>query len=291
MKIVQGDQVAPAPAVRHRGGNLQARILLEGTPGTLGNFQLSLGATGEDFISPRHRHNFEQYRTVLEGKFDFGQDGLMTEGMVGYFPEGVYYGPQSSANNTVAAVLQFGGMSGSGYLSAREVSAGMEELKQFGEFQKGVFRRREDVPGRRNQDAFEAIWEFVNGRAIGYPSSSHTAPVMMNPADVTWTPLEGAPRIAEKRLGAFDESRTGVRMLKLDGGTYFEVSGRGIFLVLSGSGTVGGERLRRLTAFYVDVGETAALAASEPAVILHYELPVLPRERASAPEHSLAGAE
>ena len=146
MRIVQGDQVAPEPAVRHRGGTLQARVLLEGTPCTLGNFQLSLGATGEDFLSPRHRHNFEQYRTVLEGRFDFGQDGFMTEGMVGYFPEGVYYGPQSSSDNTIAAVLQFGGVSGSGYLSAREVNAGMEELKQFGGWVRTVARKDTPVP-------------------------------------------------------------------------------------------------------------------------------------------------
>jgi hypothetical protein len=273
MKIVQGDQVAPEPAVRHRGGGLQARILLEGTPGTLVNFQLSLGATSADFISPRHRHNFEQYRVVLDGRFDFGQDGVMTEGMVGYFPEGVYYGPQSSANNTLAAVLQFGGMSGGGYLSAQEVNAGMEELKQVGEFQKGVFRRREGVPGRKNQDAFEAIWEFVNGRPIIYPLSSYAGPAMMNPANLPWMPVDGAAGVSEKRLGSFAENRTGVRMLNLGGGASFEASGRGIYLVLSGAGTVAGEKLRRLTAFYVDAGETAALTAGELTFVLHYGLP------------------
>ena len=164
MRIVQGDQVQPQPAVRYRPGSLTACILLEGTPGTPGNFQLSLGITGADFLSPRHRHNFEQYRCVLQGGFDFARDGKMQPGMVGYFPEGVYYGPQSSAEDTVAAVLQFGGVSRNGYLGAAEVNAGMAALQQHGVFEKGIYRRTGPDTGHRSQDGFEAIWEHVNRR-------------------------------------------------------------------------------------------------------------------------------
>jgi hypothetical protein len=274
MKIAQGDQVAPQPAVRHRGGDLQARVLLEGTPGTAGNFQLSLSATGEDFVSPRHRHNFEQYRFTVEGAFDFGADGEMTEGMVGYFPEGVYYGPQSSANDTLAAVLQFGGVSGNGYLSAQQVDDGMEALQEVGEFENGVFRRREGS-GRKNQDAFEAIWEQVNGRRVAYPASSYTAPALLNPSQLAWVAMNGAAELAEKRLGLFGANRTGVRMLKLEHGARFEAAGRGVYLVLSGAGTVADEPLRALTAFYVEAGESASVRAREPVWVLHFELPVL----------------
>ena len=44
-------------------------------------------------------------------------------------------------------MLQFGGASGSGYLLPREVKAGMEELKKFGEFKDGIFHRNEGVAG------------------------------------------------------------------------------------------------------------------------------------------------
>ena len=272
MKIAQGDQIAPQPAVRHRGGNLQARVLLEGTPGTSGNFQFSLSATGADFVSPRHRHNFEQYRFTIEGEFDFGADGKMTQGMVGYFPEGVYYGPQSSANDTLAAVLQFGGVSGNGYLSAQQVNDGMEALQTVGKFKNGVFRRREG-PGRKNQDAFEAIWEHVNGRRVAYPASSYSGPALLNPSEFTWTPVNGAPGVWEERLGRFSANRTGVGMLKLERGARFEAPGRGVYLVLSGGGTVADEPLRALTAFYVESDELAALHAREEVRMLRCELP------------------
>jgi hypothetical protein len=273
MKIVQAQSVAPEPAVRHRGGGLQARILLEGASGTPGNFQLSLGETGPDFVSPRHRHNFEQYRMVLEGEYDFGADGLMRAGTVGYFPEGVHYGPQKSGNATLAAVLQFGGVSGGGYLSGADVAAGMEALEAHGEFRDGVFRRREGVPGRRNQDAFEAIWEFVNARRLVYPKSSYERPTMMNPAHYEWTPMQGAPGAAEKRLGRFEANRTGVRLLELAAGAELGIGGRGVFLVLSGTGRLADEPLRSLTAFYLSSDETAEVASEQRSRLLHFELP------------------
>ncbi len=274
MQIVQGDQVAPEPAVRHRGGALNARILLEGRVGAPGNFQLSLGLTGSDFISPRHRHNFEQYRVVLEGRFDFGRDGVMTPGMVAYFPEGVYYGPQNSADDTMAAVLQFGGVSGNGYLSAAQVSDGMTALMVDGDFEKGVYRRREHVPGRRNQDAFEAIWEYVKGRKMTYPESGFAGPVISDPALLEWAAVAGADGVWEKAMGRFAEAQTAVRLLRLAPGAALGVRGRGVFLVISGSGAVAGQTARRLTAFELEAGEEAALAATVEMTVVHYALPV-----------------
>ena len=117
--------------LEYRGGIFHGRRLLEGTPGTIDNFQLSIGVSQGDFYSPRHRHNFEQIRVQLDGTLDYDRDGKMTAGIVGYFPEGVFYGPQSQNPDEVAtaAVLQFGGASGSGYLSNAETRNAMEELK------------------------------------------------------------------------------------------------------------------------------------------------------------------
>jgi hypothetical protein len=270
MKLVHADEVIPEPAVRHRGGGLRARILLEGTPGTPGNFQLSLGETAEDFVSPRHRHNFEQYRVVLEGEYDFGRDGVMTAGMVGYFPAGVHYGPQTSGKRTLAAVLQFGGVSGAGYLSGAEVAAGMQALQRLGEFKGGIFRRHSSVPGRRNQDAFEAIWEFVNDRSLDYPASSYAAPVLIDPRAI----VAGAPsRSGEKRLGRFPAHRTAARLLELEEGARLELRGRSVILFLAGAGTIAGRTFRACTACYLEHAETAALAVDAPAGLLEFELP------------------
>jgi hypothetical protein len=287
VKIVQGDSVAAVPAVQHRGGDLRARILLEGEPGRPDNFQFSLAVTNEDFVSPRHKHNFEQLRCVLDGAFDFGRDGQMTAGMVGYFPEGVAYGPQSSKNGTLACVLQFGGVSGSGYLSAAEVKAGMDALAKDGAFHNGIYRRGEGKAageggreGKANQDAFEAIWEFVNGRKLTYPVSPFAAPVLMNGEGAAWTECDAG--LYEKRLGSFDATEVSVRLLRLSPGHTGRLQGRVLGLALSGGGRIAEEPLRALTAFHLAVGESAALSAEDEVTLLCYGLPVLQREQSVA---------
>ena len=218
MKIVQTDEIPLRRALEHRGGIFHGRIMVEGAPGALDNFQVSYGQMGGDFNSPRHRHNFEQIRFQLEGVLDYGRDGKLVQGMVGYFPEGVYYGPQSQdpSINCKTIVLQFGGASGSGYLSQAEVKAGMDELKSEGEFKDGVFRRRADVEGKRNLDGYQAIWEHVNDRPMVYPKPRYPQPIFMDPATYDWVPVEGAPGVAEKLLGVFTERRSEVGQVRIE---------------------------------------------------------------------------
>ena len=124
MKIVQGDELEWVRGLEYRGGTFHYRNLMEGTAGSIDNFQLSMGRNDKDFVSPRHRHNFEQFRFQLEGDLNFARDGVMTPGMVGYFPEGTSYGPQTSESTATTFVLQFGGSSGQGYLSRAGGQAG-----------------------------------------------------------------------------------------------------------------------------------------------------------------------
>src|ERR1700730_11110956 len=138
MKIVQGDEIEWVRGLEYRGGTFHFRNLMEGTAGTIDNFQVSIGRNDKDFVSPRHRHNFDQFRFQLEGDLDFARDGKMTPGTVGYFPEGAHYGPQTSEMTATTIVLQFGGASGSGYLAGPEVRRGMEELRKSGSFEGGV---------------------------------------------------------------------------------------------------------------------------------------------------------
>ena len=158
MKIVQIEDVERKRGLEHRGGTFFSRTMVEGTPGTPGNFKFSLSELGTDYSGPRHRHNFDQFRFALEGESTYGQDGTLKAGMLGYHPEGVHYGPQVNVTPITNVVLQFGGASGSGYLLPREVKAGMEELKAFGEFKDGVFHRHDGQPGKKNMDAYQAIW-------------------------------------------------------------------------------------------------------------------------------------
>jgi hypothetical protein len=277
MKIVQTDEIPLKRALEHRGGIFHGRIMVEGQAGTIDNFQLSFGQMGGDFNSPRHRHNFEQIRYQLEGVLDYGRDGKLVQGMVGYFPEGVYYGPQSQdpAIACKTIVLQFGGASGSGYLSQAEVKAGMEELKQEGEFKDGVFRRRTDVEGKRNLDGYQAIWEHVNGRPMNYPKPRYPQPIFMDPATYDWVAVAGQSGVAEKLLGVFTERRSEVGQIRIDAGASFTARGKGIYVAACGEGTVGGEALRALTTVYLETGETVTFTARETIELLHLGLPNL----------------
>jgi hypothetical protein len=277
MKIVQTDEIPLKRGLEHRGGMFHGRIMVEGEPGTLDNFQLSFGQMGGDFNSPRHRHNFEQIRYQLEGVLDYGRDGKLVAGMVGYFPEAVYYGPQSQDPDIACKtiVLQFGGASGSGYLSQAEVQAGMQALRQEGEFKDGVFRRRADVEGKRNLDGYQAIWEHVNARPMVYPKPRYPQPIFMDPSTYDWVPVEGAPGVYEKLLGVFTERRSEAGFVRLDSGASFTARGKGVYVVTRGEGSVGGEPMRPLTTVYLAAGESATFTAREETELLHFGLPNL----------------
>ena len=277
MKIVQIDEIPLKRGLEHRGGTFHGRIMVEGEPGHIDNFQVSFGQMGGDFNSPRHRHNFEQIRYQLEGALDYGRDGKLTAGMIGYFPEAVYYGPQSQDPNINCRtiVLQFGGAIGSGYLSQAEVKRGMQALESEGEFKDGVFRRRADVEGKRNMDGYQAIWESVNGRPMVYPKPRYPQPIFMDPANYEWVAVAGAPGVYEKLLGVFTERRSEAGFLKLDAGVRYEARGKSVHVVLRGAGRIGDKPLRALTTVYLAADETATFVAQEETELLHFGLPDL----------------
>jgi len=274
MKILA---IGEAPLIRgleHRGGTFHSQTTAEGQPSTPGNFKFSLSRLGTDYSGPRHRHNFDQFRFMLEGESDYG-DGRLRAGMLGYYPEGVAYGPQVNKTPIVSAVLQFGGASGSGYLLPREVKAGMEVLKEFGEFKDGIFHRNEGLLGKRNMDAYQAIWEHVHGREMIYPKGRYDGPIFMDSANYEWAPVAGAPGVCEKLFGVWTERRTEAGLLRLEAGAGHEVRGRGIYFVLSGKGACEGKPLAEHTTVFLHASEKAVLRANERMEILHYGLPNL----------------
>jgi hypothetical protein len=275
MNIVQGDEVEWKRGLQHRGGTFHYRHLLEGKAGEPGSFHLGIGQQDGDFASPRHRHNFDQFRFQLEGTMNFDRNGKMEAGMLGFFPEGAAYGPQSSEGRSATAVLQFGGASGNGYLSPQEVAAGTEELKKFGTFEAGVFRRNDDSEGRRSSDAYQAIWEHVHGRRMDYPKPRYRDPIMLDPQNYAWRPLASMPGVSEKPLGTFTEGQCGAALLKLARGAIYRAGERSVYLVLSGTGIAHDAPFRPLTALHLDEGETAVLVARDESVLLRLVLPDL----------------
>ena len=281
MKIVQADDIEWKRGLEHRGGTFHYRHYFDGEPDTPGNFQFNVGRTEGDFHSPRHRHNFEQFRFAIDGMMDFARNGKLSAGDLGYFPEGASYGPQSSEGTAVTAVLQFGGASGSGYLSRSQVKAGQAELERFGTFKDGVFRRNDDVEGRRNSDAYQAIWEHHNGRTLEYPKPRYRDPVILNPGHYEWAPIHEG--VSERLLGVFTERRTKAAMLKLEPGATWRCDERSIYLVVSGSGQVEGQRYQTLTGVHAAQGERPLFAAADVTVVLQLQLPDLSTLAAATP--------
>jgi hypothetical protein len=275
MKVTQGDTLEWRRGLEYRGGTFHFRNLMEGEEGSVDNFRLSIGKSSADFYSPRHRHNFEQVRFVLDGELNFGRDGKMTAGMVGYFPEGVHYGPQTQHSESLAAVLQCGGASGSGYPSRNEVKAAMDALEASGKFEDGIFRRREGLPGKKNVDGFQAIWEHINRRPMLYPKGRYPAPILMDPANYAWTAVESSAGVEEKLLGVFTERKTEARFLRLDAGSSYYAKGRGIYFVITGAGKVGDQDYRALASIYLKKGERVMFDASAETQIFLFGLPDL----------------
>lgn len=274
MKIVQGDKIEEiVRQFQHRQGIFRHRKLMTGEPGTPGNFGLELVRTTNDFFSPRHKHNFDQVRYQVEGEFDFDRNGKMVPGTIGYFPEGTPYGPQTSSVSSLTLVLQFGGASHSGYMTQEDMEASTAELKKFGRFEKGVYRRSEDVEGKRNIDGYQAVWENFNKRPMKYPSPRYNDPVMMNPEYFDWVPVEGAPGVYDKLMGVFTERRSSVRFIKVDPQARLKAHGRALYVVLSGEGRVADEGYRRFTTLYCHPGDDPVFAATGATEILELGLP------------------
>src|SRR5256885_16011263 len=114
----------------------------------------------------------------------------------------------------------------------------MRELRQGGGYKDGVLRRRAGVEGKRNLDGYQAIWEHVNERSMVYPKARYPQPIFMDPANYEWVPVEGAPGVAEKLVGVFNERRSQAGLIKLDAGASSVTRGKGVYVVTRGAGAV-----------------------------------------------------
>jgi len=150
----------------------------------------------------------------------------------------------------------------------------MKQLKQFGAFEAGVYRRHPGTPGKRNVDAYQAIWEHVNKRPLEYPKPRYGGPIMMDPADFPWVPTE-YPGVFEKLMGVFTERRAQARFFRLEPGATLRQSGRGILVACSGEGRVEGARLRAFTTAFLEHGDEATFIADQDTEIIHFGLPDL----------------
>jgi hypothetical protein len=272
MRIVPVECVPVIERQHVREGIFRSRTLLTGTPGAPDNFSLQLVSLPGAYNSPRHRHNFDQVRWQIEGEFDFSHDGMMRPGTIAYFPEGTRYGPQKSTAASTTLVLQFGGASGSGYISAEEYERARVELSKSGSFEGGVYSRTTG-DGKQNQDAYEAVWEQVNGRPLEYPEPRYARPVFMEPGHFDWVPQPDQPGTARKLLGVFSERGTRLAMYRVDAGAALHLDDRSLYFIHEGSGSIDGKDFPAQTVVHVGPGEASTLKARARVELLQIGLP------------------
>lgn len=273
MRIAHEPEV-PVASTREaaRGGKFEVKYLLLGEPGSPENFGFYYSRNSSDLVSPRHRHNFEQIRIQLRGAVTYARTRKMTPGMIGYFPEGAYYGPHDGTDDCELIVFQFGGTSGLGYMSEDEFQANMKELKAAGgAFQDGYFTRVGPDGRKINQDAYEAVWEHARRRPISYPEPRYDQPIFMDPRSFPWTP--GEPGVGSKLLGAFGESGPRIALLRLAPQARLRLTPHSIYFVIAGRGRAGADPYGVHTALHLTRGEQGSLAAETESEVIHIALP------------------
>jgi hypothetical protein len=231
-------------------------LLMGGEPESLENYRYILGRQEGDFNMPRHRHTFEQIRLPLVGDMNLGEQGILREGEIGYFPEGQTYGPQDDPltdPKQLQLVLQFGGASGGGM---------------------GGGRGR----GPANKQAQE---ERRERREIKFPRPRYQSVLIMNPNHFNWLPLPGAEGVERKYFGSFTERAFWIEYIKVSAGADWTSTsdlGRRVIVALSGEGVAEDTKIGRLAALQVEAGETLHVSATEDLVFYIVGLPpvVLP---------------
>lgn len=227
-----------------REGKLSQKFLLQGESGSPNNYLLNVGLTGSGgWGTPRHRHNFDQIRYVLKGKYPASPHKIMGEGSVAYFPESVHYGPQDRPEGLEMMVIQFGGASGSGFLSTPDREAANKRLEAKGTFKDGIFTWVDDKGQKHNLDGSAACFEEATGRKMSFHPARYDDVVMMEPDAFAWEPTE-AKGVAAKRIGVFTERNICIGFYKLEAGAVFNTGTRDQIEVLfmpTGSITVNGQ--------------------------------------------------
>lgn len=261
----------PVGAVRENKDRLKTLLEREGHLRTFW-FVYTETEDGEHY-SPRHRHNFDQIRIGLAGVSHYGKH-VLRERMIGYFPEGTFYGPHTLHElPSRLATLQVDGSSRAGYLPYRFIEAATHEMKTVGAFRKGVYYPNEG----KAMEAFQAAWERATGRPADFPKPRFDEPILMHLDAFPWSPAHAG--VARKEVGAFGVDAPSIAMTHLDRGAAhaFAATDRTVIhFLLDGEGTTRGRNLSRYSAFALEPGETLELRGESAATeIIEIVLPNL----------------
>ena len=251
--------------VAQRGGDDVAhKRLFEGEEGSSDNYMLVMAKEPKSFFSPRHRHPWDQIRFCLEGRIPIAKGLFVEGGEIAYFPESAYYGPQEGGDDRIVVLLQFGGASGQGFIGPDRVKEAHLELAKHGRFEGGVYFR-DSTQGRRNFDAYEAIWLHVKGGDLSYAPPVYKTPIVMRPEALPWRP-SSEEGVSVKEIGVFPHRGLTMNGWRIEPGAVHRIHAtralRLLFVTEEGGGTIGTEELRRWSAVRLHGDEAVDLRAS-----------------------------
>lgn len=170
-------------------------------------------------------------------------------------------------------MLQFGGASRSRDVSMEQYDKAMQELSETGGFEKGVYTWYREDGKRVNKDAFEAIWERVNGRSLEYPQPRYSRPVLMQPDHFNWIAMPDVPGVERKLLGVFSELRTRAVFYRLQSGAELPLEDNSLYFITDGTGKAGDKEYAGHTTIHVLQSETQIVSADIETELLQLGLP------------------
>jgi hypothetical protein len=277
MRISEASTAASGSVGSMRDGKLDQIFLLEGDDDSPINYLLNVGLTGAGgWGTPRHRHNFDQIRYVLKGKYPASPHKSMDEGSVGYFPESVHYGPQDRPEGLEMMVIQFGGASGSGFLSTPRREAANEALKAKGEFKGGVFTWVDEKGQKHNVDGATACYEEAMGKKLVLAPPRYDDIITMDPESYAWVKSD-TPGVSTKLLGIFTERETKIAFIKVDAGATFKTGSRAsteVLFMSKGKVAIEGKTYGEKTAIeLLPSDQSVDIKASEDSLFFSVTLP------------------
>jgi hypothetical protein len=249
--------------VAHRaGGDVAHKRLFEGVEGSPDNYMLVMSKEPNSYFSPRHRHPWDQIRFCLEGRIPIAKGLFVEGGEIAYFPESAHYGPQEGGDDRIVVLLQFGGASGQGFIGVDRLNQARRDLASEGRFEGGVYTR-DVTEGRRNWDAYEALWLHVMGGELSYAPPAYKTPIVMRPEALRWADASESG-VAVKRVGVFPHRGLAINAWRVDAGARHGIDDGAdlkLLFVTDGQGTAAGKELRRWSAVRLQPGEAVEVVA------------------------------
>ena len=182
-----------------------------GVPGII--LEFSWRRYDKGYGTPRHKHIFDQYRFNMTGRRMI-DDGFLEAGEVGFYPEGVFYGPQMQEEECTGLGLQFQGLTGIPYLTHQQLRDARKAMIAEGAiFKNGIYTKMLPNGGKINKDSHLALTEYVSGKKVEFPEGRFEKPIVMKPEGHPWIGDRRLDGVEHKRLGTFGGS--GIRLTRL----------------------------------------------------------------------------